>query len=307
MVEIQSSRVNDKTHAGLTKAASYASLSVALTLVAAKVWAFSATGSISILSALVDSVLDVLASAITFVAIRYSLQPADAEHRFGHGKSEGLAALAQSVIIAGSAIFVWSEAVQRLISPQAIEAPLVGVIVVIGSTIMTLALLGFQRMVVKRTGSIAIAADALHYKMDVLVNLSVAVAILLAAWTRWQFVDPLVGIGIAAYIMWSTYRIAARSLDILLDREIPVDDRKRIREIAIGHDKVKGFHDLRTRTTGTHYFLQFHLELDPHTSLLNTHVILDEVEDSIRAEFPRCEIIVHADPVGLPEARDHFE
>ena len=301
------SKSDTQTRDRLTRAATYASLTVALILVFAKLWAWQATGAISILSSLADSFLDVLASAITFVAVRYALTPADREHRFGHGKTEGLAALAQAVIIAISALYVCYEAVGRLLAPEPVLEPTTGLTVIIGSILLALALLSFQRLVVRRTGSVAIEADALHYRTDVIVNLSVAIAIPIASWTDWAIIDPLVGIGVAAYLMWSTYGLATKSMDILLDREIPEAERRRIREIALATPAVKGFHDLRTRSDGSRYIIQFHLELDPQTSLIDTHIILDAVENKIRREFKGCELIVHADPVGLPERRDRFE
>jgi len=301
------SKLDTQKRDRLTRTASYASLTVALTLVFAKLWAWQATDAISILSSLADSFLDVLASAITFVAIGYALTPADREHRFGHGKTEGLAALAQAVLIGFSALYVWYEALRRLLAPEPVLQPINGLTVIIGSTLLTLALLSFQRLVVRRTGSVAIEADALHYRTDVIVNLSVAIAIPIASWTDWTIIDPLVGIGVAAYLMWSAYGIATKSMDILLDREIPEAERRRIQEIALENPAVKGFHDLRTRSGGSRYIIQFHLELDPQTSLVDTHVILDAVENTIRKEFKGCELIVHADPVGFPEDRDRFE
>jgi ferrous-iron efflux pump FieF len=290
----------------LQRAASYASLSVALILVGAKIWAWLATDSVSILSSLTDSFLDVLASGITVIAIRIALRPADSEHRFGHGKSEGLAALMQSIIITVSAVYVLLEAVQRLTAPQPVSNPEAGIAVMLLSIAMTLGLLAFQRSVVKKTGSLAIAADAMHYRSDLLVNLSVVVAILLSMWTNWTIVDPLIGIGIAAYILWSTYDIASSALDVLLDRELPLEERRNIENLARDHPKVKGFHDLRTRSGGTHYIIQFHLELAPDSTLIEAHRIMDSVEDKIRAAYPDCEIIVHSDPLGFDEMRDSW-
>jgi ferrous-iron efflux pump FieF len=287
--------------------ASFASLSVALTLVAAKIWAWWATSSISVLSSLVDSFLDVFASSITVVAVYYSLRPADSEHRFGHGKSEGLAALAQSLIITLSAIYVGMEAADRLMNPQAIKNPTIGVSVMALSIALTLGLVVYQRYVIRATGSMAIAADSLHYQMDLAVNLSVAIAVVLAGWTKWSLIDPLVGFGVAAYIIYSTYGIATRALDVLLDRELPTEDRERIRELAIAHPEVYGFHDLRTRFGGSQYFIQFHLELKPEKTLLEAHRIMDAVEDAIQEVYPNCEIIVHTDPLGFDEMRDGFD
>jgi len=291
----------------LTRSATYASLSVALTLLGAKIWAWYATASVAVLSSLVDSALDLLSSAITFVAVWYALSPADSEHRFGHGKSEGLAALFQSLVITGSALFVGYEAVQRFLNPRSVEQIEAGVFVMLFSIVLTLALVAYQRFVVRKTGSVAIAADAMHYKTDLFVNLSVAIVLPLSVWASLPILDPLLGILIAAYIMWGTWGIASTSLDILLDAEISDADRKKIQGIAEQHQAVRGFHDLRTRSAGSVAFLQFHLELDPEITLFQTHVILDEVEDAIREQFPRCEIIIHADPLGFPERRDAFD
>jgi ferrous-iron efflux pump FieF len=293
-------------HSNLQRFASYASLTVALTLVGIKLWAWTATGSISLLSSLVDSFLDVMASAITVIAVRVSLLPADADHRFGHGKAEGLAALAQALIISGSAVYVFSEAMQRLIEPQAVREPGLGILVMSLSIILTLGLVAFQRSVVRKTDSMAISADAAHYQMDLAINAGVAVAIPIAAWTDLIIVDPLVGIVIALYILRTTWGIASKALRVLLDHELPEEERKRIFAIAMQHQDVHGFHDLRTRFGGNRYFIQFHLELQPDITLLDTHRILDAVEDDVRTAFPNSDIIVHADPIGFEEQRDDF-
>lgn len=293
--------------ARLMRSATYASVGVAVGLVIAKSWAWRATDSVSVLSSLADSFLDILASLLTFGAVRFSLSPADVEHRFGHGKSEGLAALLQSVTITGSGLFVGFEAVKRLLAPVPPERPLVGMAVIVASTLVTLALLGWQRYVSRETGSVAIAADAMHYKSDLFVNVSVVAAVAVAGFTGLAWVDPGVGLAVAAYLAWGAWGLAARSLDILLDREIPDADRQRIRELAVRHPKVLGFHDLRTRHGGAGYIVQFHLELDADTSLVETHRILDEVEAWIEEAYPGCEIIIHPDPLGFAERRDRFE
>ena len=292
--------------ARLIKAASYASVSFALGLAILKAWAWYETGSVSLLSSLADSVLDLLASGLTFWAVRFSLTPADSEHRFGHGKSEGLSALLQSLIIMGSGIFVCSEAIARLANPQPIEAPGLGIGVMGLSIVVTLVLVSFQLYVGKRTGSVAITADAMHYKADVLVNISVAGTILLVDQTGWTRADPIVGLLVAAYILYGAFGILGRALDILLDREIPDEDRQIIEEIALAHPEVDGLHDMKTRFGGSHYIVQFHLELDPQITLWHSHEILDDVEEEIRKRYPDCEIIIHADPIGFPERREQF-
>jgi ferrous-iron efflux pump FieF len=301
------SAMTPDARARLLRSATYASVSVAVCLVIAKSWAWVTTGSVSMLSSLADSVLDSLASALTFWAVRYSLSPPDAEHRFGHGKSEGLAALVQGLVIAASGLFVCREAIRRLVEPRPIEAPEAGLLVIIAATVATVLLVGYQRYVGRRTGSVAISADAMHYTADVLVNLSVGAAVILTTWTGWQIMDPLVGLGVAAYILYGAFRMVSPSLDILLDREIPPVDRQRVKEIALAHPDVRGLHDMRTRHGGAHYIVQFHLDLPREISLWRSHEILDEVEDRIRAEYPGCEIIIHADPLGIREVKDSFE
>jgi ferrous-iron efflux pump FieF len=291
----------------LIRAASYASVGTALLLVILKGSAWLITGSVAVLSSLADSMLDVLASLVTFWAIRVSLSPADTQHRFGHGKSEGLSALMQSFVIAGSALFVCFEAIPRLVRPAPIEKPAVGVIVSLGSILATVLLVAFQRFVTSRTRSIAISADSIHYTSDILLNLGVGVAVLANAWLGWPIADPLVGLAIAFYILFGAVRIGSQSLNILLDHEIPDHDRENVRRLALAHTEVKGIHDLRTRHGGSHYIVQFHVDLPRDISLWRSHEILDEIEEKIRAAYPGCEIITHADPLGIVETKDNFD
>lgn len=293
--------------ARLLRSATYASVTVAVCLVIAKAWAWQATGSVSMLSSLADSLLDCLASGLTFWAVRYSMSPADAEHRFGHGKSEGLAALIQGLIISGSGLFVCGEAVARLVAPRQIEQTEAGLLVISGATAATFLLVAYQRFVGRRTGSVAIGADAMHYSADLLVNIGVGAALYVSARTGWLLLDPLVGLAIGGYVLLSSVKMVAQALDILLDREIPDTDRYRLQQIALAHPDVLGLHDMRTRHGGAHYIVQFHLDLPHHISLWRSHEILDEVESSIQREYPGCEIIIHPDPLGIAEARDSFE
>jgi len=301
------SSISPERRSLLLRSVTWASVCVALSLVALKLWGWLLTDSVSLLSSLADSLLDVLASALTFWAVRYSLAPADTEHRFGHGKAEGLAALLQAIIISGSALYVAWEAVSRLLDPQPIQQPAVGLGVMAVATVVTILLVAYQHYVSRVTGSIAISADAMHYKADVLVNIGVGAAIVLVSLTGWLAIDPLVGLAVAAYILRGSLGIGSHALDILLDREIPDEDRERIRAIALAHPAVHGLHDMRTRHGGASYIVQFHLELDAHLPLLRSHQILDEVEAQVRASYPGCEIIIHPDPQGIAEVRDDFE
>ncbi len=291
----------------LLRSATYASVGVAVALVLVKFWAWDTTDSIAVLSSLADSFLDMFASLLTFWAIRYSLAPADDNHRFGHGKAEGLAALLQSVIITVSGLYVAFEAVNRFLTPGPIRDPDIGIIVIVVSTLITLALVGWQYYVARETGSLAIAADAMHYKTDLIANISVVAGLAGVAYTGQAWIDPIVGLGVALLLLAGAREIGKHAIDILLDHEIPEADRDRIRQLAIAHEKVLGFHDLRTRHGGIGYIVQFHLELAPRTSLVEAHRIMDEVESAIEKVYPGCEIIIHPDPLGYPEVRDQFE
>ncbi len=288
----------------LVRLATYASVTTALVLILAKTVAYFMTDSVSMLSTLLDSLLDAAASILNLFAVRHALTPADREHRFGHGKAEPLAGLGQAAFISGSAIFLLFEAGQRLVSPRPLENTEVGIAVMLFSIAATVGLVAFQRHVIRRTGSVAIRADSLHYVGDLLVNGSVVVALLLEAQLGWPGVDALFGIGIALYIVYTAWQIARVSLDMLMDRELPDEDRKRIREIALEHPLVLSLHDLRTRSAGPNVFIQLHLEMDGALSLFEAHAAADAVEVKLMQAFPGAEVIIHQDPAGVQERRD---
>lgn len=286
--------------------ASYASVAMALTLIALKIWAWYATDSVALLSSLADSTLDLVASLITLFAVKVAVEPADSEHRFGHGKSEGIAGLAQALIITGSAAYVGVEATTRLLAPTAVLEPQLGLGVMFVSLVLTLCLVTFQAFVVRQTGSLAISADAVHYKADVLTNIAILGAIF--ASSRWQLhiLDPLLGLVVVVLILLAVRVVAINAIDVLLDRELPEEDRQRIADIATAHPRVKGLHDLRTRSAGAARFIQFHLELNSDISLIDAHEICDAVEADVRSRYPGAEVLIHADPYGLDEVRDPF-
>lgn len=291
----------------LMRRATYASLTTALSLVAAKLVAWAYSDSVSLLATLIDSTLDVLASLITLFAVRHALTPADSEHRFGHGKAEALGGLGQAAFIAGSAGFLILEAGRRLLVPHPVEATGIGIAVMLFSIVVTTLLLWFQRYVVSQTGSMAITADALHYRTDLLVNVSVIAALWLSA-RGWQWFDPILALAIAVYILMSVKAILHRSLDHLMDRELPAEDRVLIGSIVEGHPDVLGMHDLRTRQSGADTFIQLHLELADNLSLLQAHRISDEVEALLQARFETAQLIIHTDPLSVVplESTDEF-
>lgn len=292
-----------KAQARLMTFATYAAVAVAVSLMAIKFVAWLMTDSVSLLSTLVDSLLDIGASTVNLFAVRHALQPADEEHRFGHGKAESLAGLAQAAFISGSAVFLVLQAGERLYNPSPILNISVGYGVMVISIIATVSLVMFQKSVVKRTGSLAIAADSTHYSMDVLVNVSVLVSLYLASELGWVIADPLFAIVISFYIIYGAYAVGVEAYHVLMDRELSLEDRQKIHEIAESHDQVSNVHDLRTRHAGQDMFVQLHLEMSGDISLLKAHAIAEEVMENIQSEFPKAEVLIHQDPSGINEKR----
>jgi ferrous-iron efflux pump FieF len=229
--------------------------------------------------------------------VRYSLMPADDEHRFGHGKAESLAGLAQAMFIAGSAVFLMLHAVDRLLNPQPLQAIGVGIGVMVFAIVATMILLAIQRHVIARTGSTAVRADSLHYVTDLLTNASIIVALALSL-AGWPGLDPIFAIGIAFYILHSAWRIGHEAFHLLMDRELPDGDRERIRQITLSHSEVQGLHDLRTYRSGPREIVQFHMELDGSLSLRAAHDITEAVLNDIQQAYPAADIVIRQDPVN---------
>jgi ferrous-iron efflux pump FieF len=292
--------------AQLRKRATYASAVVVSILVVTKTGAWLATDSVSVLSSLLDSLLDAAASLVNLLAVHHALTPADREHRFGHGKAEPLAGLAQAAFIAGSSVLLMLEALNRLASPSRLVNAEIGIAVILLSLVLTVALVAYQRRVIRATGSVAIGADSLHYQGDILLNGGVILALVLSVWLEWRLFDPLFALGIAGFLLHSVWTITTRSLDRLMDRELPDQDRSRIRAIALTHPEVRAVHDLRTRSSGPDLFIQFHLEMDGEMTLRQSHEVADAVEREILAVYPNAEVIIHQDPAGVEEPRKTF-
>src|SRR3984893_14537064 len=290
----------------LRRVGTYASCAVAALLIAAKFAAWLETGSVALLSSLVDSLLDAVASLVNLVAVRHALSPADREHRFGHGKAEPLAVLGQSAFIIGSAMLLFAEAVRRLLWPVRVDNPPAGIAVMIFSIAVTVGLVLYQRYVVRRTGSIAVTADELHYRSDLVLNIGVIVALVLGSAFDQPLLDPLFGAAIGVWIVYSAVRLTRLSLFQLMDHQLPDDEREKIRAIAQSHPEVEAAHDLRTRVAGPTAFIQLHIEMDGAMSLIPAHEISDEVEAKLRAAYPHAEIMIHQDPEGIEEPRANF-
>jgi ferrous-iron efflux pump FieF len=293
-------------HIRLRRWATNASVGVAVALMTVKAAAWVATGSVAMLSSLLDSGLDTLASILNLLAVRHAVTPADREHRFGHGKAEPLAGLGQAAFIAGSAALLLFEAAQRLVSPVAVAHVGAGIAVSVVAIVATVVLVRFQSYVVAETGSLAVGADALHYRSDLLLNGAVILSLVLAGRLGWTYADPLFGAAIALWILWSAWQIVRQSLTQLMDRELPDEDRARIRTLAEAHPEVRSVHDLRTRAAGPTSFIQLHLEMDGGMTLARAHEVSDAVEKDILAAFPQAEVMIHQDPEGIAEPRLSF-
>ena len=285
---------NHKERRMLQLAAS-ASVFTAILLLVVKVYAWWVSGSVSVLASLVDSLIDAFASCVNFVAVRYALQPADEEHRFGHGKAESLAGLGQSLLIMGSAVYLFVQAIDRMANPQPLAQLDVAVGVMGFSIVATFCLVIYQRWVISKTHSIAIKADSLHYVSDLLTNVGIVVALLLTQF-GWQQVDPLLAIAISIYIFYTAIMIWSESIQHLLDRELPEEEQLRIERIAMGHVEVLGVHELRTRQSGRVKIIQLHLELDGNMPLWQAHDVCEEVEREIKEAFPAADVLLHQDP-----------
>ena len=306
MTSLAATRAAPEDAARLMRLATWASVAVALALIAAKLVALWLTGAVSMLSSLVDSMLDAGASIVNLLAVRHALQPADREHRFGHGKAEAIGSLGQAAFIAGSAAFVLFQAANRLLHPQPVEETAAGVAVMAFSIALTGVLVLFQRSVMRRTGSLAVTADSLHYFSDLISNLAVIAALLIAGVLGWLWADPIFAGLIALYLLWGAIQVFRAARDQLMDRELPDEQRAQIRAIVTRHPEVLAMHDLRTRSSGISTFIQFHLELAAEMTLARAHVISDEVEAEVQAAFPGAEVIIHQDPHGVEEARADF-
>lgn len=284
------------TNSDLIKRAAMASIATAVTLLLAKLVAWWMSDSTSVLSSLLDSLMDIAASVVNYFAVRYALMPADNDHPFGHTKAEGLAALVQSAFILGSAGALLLHVTDRLIDPQPLNALTESIGVMLFSAAMTTALVGYQRYVYRQTGSLAIKADSAHYYGDILTSIAVVVA-LLASWAGFLWMDPLVALLIAGVLIHSVYEIITEALKVLMDQSMSDDDEAELKSLIRSVKGVRGYHDLRTRQAGAVQFIQFHLDMDEDLSLRQAHDIGDRVENSILARFPRAEILIHHDPV----------
>ncbi|MFH0257762.1 CDF family cation-efflux transporter FieF [Vibrio rumoiensis] len=291
----------DKNYSKLVNSAAWAAMVIATILLLVKLVAWWQTNSVSLLASLVDSFLDMAASLTNLLVVRYATQPADDEHQFGHGKAESLAALAQAMFISGSACFLLLNGVDRFFRPQALVSPEIGVWVSGFAILMTSGLVLFQKHVVRKTGSQAIAADSLHYQTDLFMNIAIMIALVLS-WYGLKQADAVFAVGIGLYILYSAYQMAQEAVQSLLDRQLPEEEVQAIHSACLSIEGVLGVHDLRTRMSGPVRFIQVHIELDDHLPLVEAHRISDEVEAKLDDLFPHSDVLIHQDPISVVPA-----
>lgn len=283
----------------LNRSAALASIAAAMLLLAIKGWAAWSTGSTAMLGSLADTVLDLVASLATLLGVWVAAQPADDKHRFGHGKAEAIAALFQIVLISISALGIASRAVEQFLAGGRVEAAAEGIGVSLAAIVVTFALLGWQRHVIRRTGSIAIKTDNVHYQSDLLLNLAVIAALALDQYAGLKGADAVLGLGIALWLGWGAWRASDHVLQQLMDHEWPTEKKQRFLDVLARYPDITGVHDLRTRTSGDKDFVQFHVWVDAGMTVRQAHKVMDEIEARLHAEFPDVEILIHPDPEGL--------
>lgn len=278
--------------------AAFAAVILSLLLVAAKSWAWLESGSTALMASLVDSLIDALISCSNLIAIRYARLPADRDHRYGHGKAEGIAALIQAAFIGGSCAFVLLEAIRRFSDPAPVQSPTLGIFVLAFAIMATFVLTVFQTSAARASGSLAVEADAAHYKGDIAINLGVIISLAVGQRQGWIWLDPVVAVLVALWLLFSARNIGVRAVDMLLDREIEDALRQPLVDIIRGTEGVMGLHDLRTRRSGPRMMISFDIEVDPHLPLKAAHEISRDVETRILQSFPKAEVMIHIDPFG---------
>jgi ferrous-iron efflux pump FieF len=287
----------------LVTLAAWSATIVATVLLIVKIAAWWITGSVSLLASLIDSLLDIAASSVNLIVLKYALQPADKEHTFGHGKAESLAALAQAMFISGSACFLILNGVDRFFRPHELNQPQIGIYVSLFAIVVTFGLVHFQKYVVKKTGSQAIAADSLHYQSDLYMNVAILVALGLSMVGLGQ-ADSVFAIGIGVFILVSAFKMVSSAIQSLLDRQLPESELIEIRRVATSVAGVHGIHQLRTRMSGPTRFIQLHLELDDQLPLIEAHKIADNVEQRLERHFEGSDVMIHQDPVSIVKKQE---
>ncbi|HWT03276.1 MAG TPA: cation diffusion facilitator family transporter [Pyrinomonadaceae bacterium] len=299
-METAAGRLTVRSEAEAKTSAARLSMLAAGFLIALKTTTGFITGSISVWASLLDSTMDIFASAINYFAVRAASRPADDDHSYGHGKAESLAGLFQSLVIAASGLFLVYESIRRIISPNPTQSEWVGVLTMVVAVLVSIALVVRLRRVARETESPALAADATHYVTDIYSNASALVALVIVALTPYQIADPIISLAIAFYILWSAVSVGRESIDVLMDRRLPAQVDEQVAEVVSRYrdQGVLGFHDLRTRRSGSQKFIDMHLEVERDMRLQEAHDVTVRVLRAIEAEIPRARVQIHTDPAG---------
>ncbi len=287
----------------LKQLASYASVSVAVTLAAVKIVAAIMSGSLAVLASMVDSLADIIASSITFISVKFSIKPPSDKYRYGYGRAENLSAIGQGVFIGGSGLFIIYGVIDRLVNPRAFENLDIGLWVMLFSYLMTLLLVIFQRYVYKATGSKAIKADSVNYMGDLLNMSAVVLALLGVKYLEWQWADMVTALFVAGYLIVNAYSLIKDAVRVLMDKELGDEVREDVIGLVCCCDFVRGVHDFRSRNLGNSEYFEFHLELDKDLSLEQAHLYTHMVEDKIRERYINSQIIIHQEPAGIDDER----
>ena len=290
-----------RDNAALTRWITTLSVGTALVLSVIKAAAWLAGGSVALLASLADSSLDLVASLITYFAVRYAAEPPDAEHRFGHGKAEAFASLVQAGLVFASAALVGREAIGRLLDPQPVQNETWGIVVMVISVVFTSLLITAQSRVLKQTNSVAVSGDRAHYASDLASNGAALVGLVVILFTGWQYADAVAGLVVTGILLWSAVGVFREAANQLMDHELPPADRARIVELLTADVRLTDVHQLRTRASGPYVHMQMHVDLDPDLSLEVAHEVVVAGERRVLAEFPQADIIIHADPRGRAE------
>lgn len=292
----------EDTPAPLVVRAALASVATACFLLVLKGIASWETGSVAMLGSLADTGLDLIASIVTLYGVRLAATPADKDHRFGHGKAEALAALFQVTLIAASAVGIGWRAILGMQAVVPIRSANIGIVASIMAIVATILLVAYQRRIIRRTGSIAILADNVHYQSDVALNISVIVALVLEQFVGLRGADPFFGLLIALWLAYGAFRASNGAIDQLMDKEWPEEERAQFILVAAQHPAIRGIHDFRTRRSGSHDFAQFHINVAPDMTIATAHAVMDAIEAQIHETFPHVEILIHVDPEGESDA-----
>ena len=285
----------------LTRRVTTLSVIVAAVLIVIKGAAWLAGGSVAMLASLADSGLDLVASLITFYAVRYAAEPPDAEHRFGHGKAEAFSSLTQAGLVFASGALIGQEALRALFHPKAVEAGVLGIAVMAASILLTLGLIRAQAEVMKATRSVAVAGDKAHYAADLASNAVSLIGIAAAAFLHWTWIDAAAGLVVALWLVWGAIGVFREASHQLMDRELPDDERARILDLLTADPRIGGAHQLRTRASGPNIHVQAHMDFDADTPLALVHTLMVEAEARVLAAFPTADILIHPDPRGVAE------